>query len=315
MNFKAILQENKFCDCIIEYSCNDAISKKAAHMIILATCPYFENLFKWTESKPVLEGKRYVNLYQIKIDFPEKTILSCIDLLYDKNLTLKDQSVEDLFNCLVFFNLSREHIIKVIKAIVNEIYDNNCHYNKEEIILSICNSNVEIDLKQNFLARSFHLLSILSQEKLTVVLPKHVFNNKSTINGDIIKICADETDGKFEHRELVFETYTTINQDDESNDIGFWLTCNPKCKDGDVNVLKGKVTLTIYDGISVINKRICKGIFERDNDGDRNLLTFPTPFDKSFYSNNRSRYGTIIADTYRSYIAYEFNIEIIYSAI
>ncbi|CAF1525234.1 unnamed protein product, partial [Adineta steineri] len=81
---------------------------------------YFLLFFKYNQPESTYDSSQqcYLNEYHCSFNFTEKTLLTCIDLLYaDENLQQSPQQLlfyDDLLNGMMFLGLSDDYFIKIL---------------------------------------------------------------------------------------------------------------------------------------------------------------------------------------------------------
>lgn len=154
------------CDCRIEYTCNGLSSSILCHRLVLsASSVYFRLFFKYNQPESIYDPTEqcYVNQYHCTFNFTEKTLLTCIDLLYsDENLQQSPQNLffyDDLLNGMMFLGLPDEYFTKILILLRTKLLSLTGDVEKHHLISSVAKSQLNDKFKKAFLARSLCLLS------------------------------------------------------------------------------------------------------------------------------------------------------------
>jgi len=308
-NIKKRLIDNDYFDCRINCNCTDGLQLINAHMVVISISSYFDNLFKWTEANIIKEDKRYINEYNITVDFNKKSLLYCIHLLYDQKEHNMDPLNCDLMNALIFFDFNIEYIKTVMNSLMESLIKIKDYDQIKEIIYNICDSSLGIESKQNFLTRTLCLLKKDDYkdicDKYSNCIPKYVFNNNTKLDNNILIMFGDfDNNCEFEYNNLKFKTSNTWRFEDGEDQNGFWITAEPMIDDHICE--KAEVTLLISDGVKTKHRTIRKHFRSKES------LEFP-PEKKHrvlYEEIGRyiGRYGDIIYDSFNDAIVFEFTI-------
>ena len=180
-----LLKKPTYWDCKINYECIDNIGIFYGHRFKLASCSYFETFFKWNKPQfELFEDNYYVNVYNMKFDFYENTLLFCIDQICGY-FTTKIMNYEDALNAFLFLNLDKK-INDLLDTILNNIFSNDNNYdNIKNTINYIYKSDINIDIKKAFLARTLYLLNNNDKIIYQDLKPELIFGNNYNDNNDI----------------------------------------------------------------------------------------------------------------------------------
>lgn len=324
-NIKKNLDDNIFFDCCIKCICNDKIEYVNAHMAVLSVNSYFNKLFEWTESKPLKEEKRYINGYDIQIDFTSISLLTCVELLYNKIKLSACEDIDDvvkhindpgdLLNALVFFDFDNEYIQIIMSLIITKIIDSSNYEEIKCIINQIGDNELDKNVKCNFIGRTLCLLKEEDKKEFIdthpLYIPQHIFSNIIALTDKTLTLCGNfDQNAEFIYMNLKFTAYTSINQN-TYDDTGFWITASP-IENSNIEStielpLKTTVCLNVYDGIKTKHRIIRQSFWKQDDD----QVTFPPEFNdlhEKLINGQRKRYGDIIYQIFDDTMAFEFII-------
>lgn len=310
---------NKFHDCIINYNCSDKNGTLTMHRIILSKSKYFEKLFEHTEATCCKIDKSYLNSYDVKLPFTDKSLLFCTDYLYHIDdiskscylLNYEDVDYHDLIRAILFFGLN-ELIKKVVKELLKILLvkDNESIIDNQEVfntIELICNNDIDISIKKAFIARTMYLLDDINKQiildKYKEYIPEHIYRGKSFSDDKMIVICSD--DKTLVYNDLEFKIRSrNLYQDDETE---FRVVGNIKSNENGVSMkslkykIMGSIQLIIYDGISEKNKK-----FHKHYGDDKYIYEFPNKqIDDTF---DTEKYNTYFPKLFNNLMAYEIII-------
>ena len=153
------------CDCRLVYTCNGLSSLILCHRLVLsASSIYFRLFFKYNQPTSVYDSSQqcYLNEYHCTFNFTEKTLLTCINLLYsDENLHHCPEKLlfyDDLLNGMMFLGLSDEYFIKILTLLRTKLLSLTSDIEKHHLITSVAKSQLNEKFKKAFLARSLYLI-------------------------------------------------------------------------------------------------------------------------------------------------------------
>jgi hypothetical protein len=177
---RSYLSSRHCCDCRLVYTCNGLSSSVLCHRLVLsASSIYFRLFFKYNQPSSTYDSSQqcYLNEYHCSFNFTEKTLLTCIDLLYaDENLQQSPQQLlfyDDLLNGMMFLGLPDEYFIKILTLLRTKLLSLTGDVEKRHLIASVAKSQLDEKFKKAFLARSLCLIDDRSELNYGI---KHIFS-------------------------------------------------------------------------------------------------------------------------------------------
>jgi len=250
---RSYLSARYCCDCRLVYTCNGLSSSLLCHRLVLsASSVYFRLFFKYNEPISTYDSSQqcYLNEYHCTFAFTEKTLLTCIDLLYaDENLQQSPQQLlfyDDLLNGMMFLGLPDEYFIKILTLLRTKLLSLTSDVERRHLIVSVAKSQLNDSFKKAFLARSLCLLEKLSDRKEFSIDIKHVYiNERSYYDSEKhIIVLNGRSDNKVIYEKLAFQAHAQFAADRAS----FWFTCQRAFRS--FNTIRCRqATLYVYDGI------------------------------------------------------------------
>lgn len=248
-----MLTQTTYPDCRILYKTEHNYITIDMHMAVLSKSAYFDALFRWKESTPIKVNMMYLNQYTVEIPFDYSLMDFCIKMMYNPLIIndFKQIDIElysDLLDIVDFLQLDNTFYANIIEMFLEIIDEDEKIVFK--IVQSVCNSNIDVNKKKIFVARTFYLLT--DEEKSSIdkeYIHEHIYSGKSYIDekGNIVVVkyngfTMDE--GKI--------TTTTIYSS-EDNVYTFFIN-GP-------NIDKFNITFKIFDGVNIyikFGKRLIK---------------------------------------------------------
>jgi hypothetical protein len=268
---RSYLSARHCCDCRLAYTCNGLSSSVLCHRLVLsASSIYFRLFFKYNQPESSYDSSQqcYLNEYHCSFNFTEKTLLTCIDLLYaDENLQQSPQQLlfyDDLLNGMMFLGLPDEYFTKILTLLRTKLLSLTGDVEKRHLIASVAKSQLNEKFKKAFLARSLCLIDDRNELNYGI---KHIYSsyylfkkfffctflfsfllvddrsyydpNRHTI------ILNGRKDNKLTYKGLIFQANAQFSTDCAS----FWFTCQRAFRS--FNTIRARqATLYVYDGIS-----------------------------------------------------------------
>ncbi|CAF1504653.1 unnamed protein product [Adineta steineri] len=307
---RSYLSARHCCDCRLVYTCNGLSSSVLCHRLVLsASSIYFRLFFKYNQPESTYDSSQqcYLNEYHCSFNFTEKTLLTCIDLLYaDENLQQSPQQLlfyDDLLNGMMFLGLSDDYFIKILTLLRTKLLSLTGDVEKRHLIASVAKSQLNEKFKKAFLARS---LCLIDDRTELIVGIKHIYiddrsyydPNRHTI------ILNGRKDNKLTYKGLIFQANAQFSTDCAS----FWFTCQRAFRS--FNTIRARqATLYVYDGIN-------QTIIERIPNPDCKQMGYQLrlPRGKLVLSNFiMNCYQVVIKQTFplHEHVAFNFVIELI----
>ncbi|CAF4746739.1 unnamed protein product [Rotaria sp. Silwood2] len=306
---RTYLSARHCCDCRLVYICNGLSSSVLCHRLVLnASSIYFRLFFKYNQPKSTYDSSQqcYLNEYHCTFNFTEKTLLTCIDLLYaDENLQQSPQQLlfyDDLLNGMMFLGLPDEYFIKILILLRTKLLSLTGDVEKQHLISSVAKSQLNEKFKKAFLARS---LCLINNRNEFIYGIKHIYiddrsyydSNRHTI------ILNGHKNNKLTYKGLIFQANAQFSTDCAS----FWFTCQRAFRS--FNTIRARqATLFVYDGIN-------QTIIERISNPDCKQMGYQLrlPRGKLVLSNFiMNCYQVVIKQTFPLYehVAFNFVIEL-----
>jgi hypothetical protein len=140
-------------------------SSVLCHRLVLsASSIYFRLFFKYNQPESSYDSSQqcYLNEYRCSFNFTEKTLLTCIDLLYaDENLQQSPQQLlfyDDLLNGMMFLGLPDDYFVKILTLLRTKLLALTGDVEKRHLIASVAKSQLNDKFKKAFLARSLYMI-------------------------------------------------------------------------------------------------------------------------------------------------------------
>ncbi|CAF2154801.1 unnamed protein product [Rotaria magnacalcarata] len=244
------LSARNCCDCRLVYTCNGLSSAVLCHRLVLsASSVYFRLFLKYNQPQSAYDSSQqcYLNEYHCTFNFTEKTLLTCIDLLYaDENLQQCPQNLlfyDDLLNGMMFLGLPDEYFIKILILLRSKLLSLTGDVEKRHLIASVAKSQLNDKFRKAFLARSLCLINDRSEFNCGI---KHIYNSRSYYDSNRHTIVLNGSgDSRLTYKGIIFQANAQFSTDCAS----FWFTCQRAFRS--FNVLRARLaTLYVYDGIS-----------------------------------------------------------------
>jgi len=249
---RSYLSSRYCCDCRLVYTCNGLSSSVLCHRLVLsASSIYFRLFFKYNQPTSTYDSSQqcYLNEYHCSFNFTEKTLLTCIDLLYaDDNLQQSPQQLlfyDDLLNGMMFLGLPDEYFIKILTLLRTKLFSLTGDVEKRHLIVSVAKSQLDDKFKKAFLARSLCLIDYHRNDLHYEI--KHIYNNhRSYYDSHRHTIILNGSkDNKLTYKGLIFQANAQFSTDCAS----FWFTCQRAFRS--FNTIRARqATLYVYDGIN-----------------------------------------------------------------
>lgn len=328
---RKLQDKRELCDCIIHYKdCNNIQGEYFGFRTILAyRSEYFKILFNREKQRYIeYENQNYLE-YNIHIPFTEKSLLSCLSLIFDKEIKVNEYTtleIYDLLKAMFFLQLSEDNIRTIVEILISRIESVNSDY-QENVEIMDCILYMDewnSDLKNNILNRLIHKFEKEQVDRWKTDYPV-IFDNMS----DIIELkkCSyyDETNKKlyliddntnryYIHDDLKYTIYTTYDR--EYREHGFWINVSPVGeklgeKDYVTKKIEGEVIvpmrycsiiLYIYSTKKTIKAKLVDNNFytedyeeeeENENVNKKYNLQLPCRLESKFLKYSRGRYGHI----------------------
>jgi len=251
---RSYLSARHCCDCRLVYTCNGLSSSVLCHRLVLsASSIYFRLFFKYNQPESTYDSSQqcYLNEYHCSFNFTEKTLLTCIDLLYaDENLQQNPQQLlfyDDLFNGMMFLGLPDEYFVKILILIRTKLLSLTGEVEKHHLITSVAKSQLNDSFKRAFLARSLCLLErSIDRDELSIGI-KHSYVDDRSFYDPIrhLIVLNGRIDNKLTYKGLIFQAHAQFSTDRAS----FWFTCQRAFRS--FNTIRARqATLYVYDGIN-----------------------------------------------------------------
>ncbi|UJR09325.1 hypothetical protein I4U23_013568 [Adineta vaga] len=248
---RSYLTARHCCDCRLVYICNGLSSSVLCHRLVLsASSIYFRLFFKYNQPESTYDSSQqcYLNEYHCTFNFTEKTLLTCIDLLYaDENLQQSPQQLlfyDDLLNGMMFLGLPDEYFIKILTLLRTKLLSLTGDVEKRHLISCVAKSQLNEKFKKAFLARSLCLID--DPTELNYEL-KHIYvDDRSYYDPNRHTIVLNgRKDNKLTYKGLIFQANAQFSTDCAS----FWFTCQRAFRS--FNTIRARqATLYVYDGIN-----------------------------------------------------------------
>ena len=177
---RSFLSARHCCDCRLVYTCNGLSSSVLCHRLVLsASSIYFRLFFKYNQPDSTYDSSQqcHLNEYRCSFNFTEKTLLTCIDLLYaDENLLQSPHQLlfyDDLLNGMMFLGLPDEYFVKILTLLRTKLLSLTGDVEKRHLIASVAKSELDEKFKKSFLARSLCLIEDRNEFSVGI---KHIYS-------------------------------------------------------------------------------------------------------------------------------------------
>lgn len=306
----------RFCDCLISYITKNEDKSKIlfANRYVLNKSNFFKNIFENINPIATIIDKSVYNSYEINFPFSEFSLQRSIDLLYGLGIEKFDDIV-DLLEAFFFLQLDDKYVKRILIGFIESSLEIEVLYCT---IVNICKSNINNQIKTNFLSRILHKLteSQIGEIKICYsnIFPQRYFLGKTFVNGSKVIL---SNPSSIEHNGIKYLTYSTTAIDDKT-ERGIWLTAFPTDKTNEPTYNFKNIKITLFKELEQPKDRKIKsydfGELDLEKDG-KFKIPCPLKFQlvsKEFQlvSKERYRYGCTfyMDDGYDDEFDYEIEI-------